>query len=977
MLRTKKSLRLKGNQPQLLNKPEIWVVESGSLALFAVTLEAGVPSGVRHYLMSVGSNAAVFGITPSLGEKQLGVLAVAIEETTLQIILQEDFALAEAEAIALLEGWVRQLGNALSAAMAGVEMPVKSIAITSNITREDVGEAPVPEKHSPQQYLEMDSGTEGHFAPNKDAVAWVQLQRGRASFMGFEELILSPESGLLPLSASMWLEPVGNVDLSTVNTSSLHPSCLLQGIAQLHELCLRLFDSLVQKEAIAEQQRFQERERINRQATATALEELVSVLQPQADELLQEGTDLLIAAGAVGRALGITIRPPAKSENLNRVKNPLEAIARASQLRIRRVMLSDRWWQKDCGSLLAYTGEDNRPVALLPVPAGRYEIFDPKSRTHTTVDAHSDVATAAYMFYRPLPDKALKAWDLLQFALSGRARDLITILLTGVVASLLGMLTPLATGFLIDTAIPDANRGILWQIGLVLLAAALGSATFRFVQGFASLRLQTFSDNSTQAAVWDRLLNLKVSFFRSYSTGDLKSRVSAINQIRSKLSGSILQTLFTSFFSLLTLGLLFYFSWQLALVAVAVAGMTVVVTTVLGIAILRQFRPLLELEGEIFGLMVQLVNGVSKLRLADAEERAFAAWAKKYSQQLKLTLKSQVIEDSLKVFNTVMPTVTAVLLFGVAAQMRLQGQPGTGFSTGSFLAFYVAFGIFIGGATDLSNTVTEVLEIVTLWKRAKPILEAQPELDLSKTDPGRLSGRVSLDHVTFRYRQDGPLNLDDVCIYAEPGEFVALVGPSGSGKSTLLRLLLGFETPETGAVKYDGQDLSGLDISAVRRQLGVVLQNGRINTASIFQNISGGAQVTIDEAWEAASLAGFADDVTAMPMGMHTVISEGGTNLSGGQRQRLLIARALILKPRILLFDEATSALDNRTQAIVSASLEQLQVTRVVIAHRLSTIRHADRIYVVEAGRVVQQGGFEELAEQEGLFVQLMARQMA
>ncbi len=965
MLKTKKSLILKGNQPQLLNNPEIWVVESGSLALFAVTLKAGVPSGVRHYLLSVSPKAAVFGITPTLGE-QLGVLAVAIEETTLQVIPQEDLALVEAEAIILIEGWVRQLGNALSAAMAGV---------TSNITIEDFGAAL---EKSPQRYLEMDSGTKSHFAPHKDTIAWVQLQRGRASFMGFEELILSPESGLLPLSAGMWLEPVGNVDLSTVNTSSLHSSCVLQGIAQLHELCLHLFDSLVQREAIAEQQRFQERERINRQATATALGELVSVLQPQADEFLQEGTDLLIAAGAVGRALGITIRPPAKSENLDRVKNPLEAIARASQLRLRRVMLSDRWWQKDCGPLLAYSGEDNQPVALLPSPAGRYEIFDPKSRTHTAVDSRSadPLATVAYMFYRPLPDKALKAWDLLRFALSGRAKDLITVLLTGVAVSLLGMLTPLATGFLIDTAIPDANRGILWQIGLVLLAAALGSATFKFVQGYASLRLQTFSDNFTQAAVWDRLLNLKVSFFRSYSTGDLKSRVSAINQIRSKLSGSVLQTLFTSFFSLLTLGLLFYFSWPLALVAVAVAGVTIAVTTVLGIAILRQFRPLLELEGEIFGLMVQLINGVSKLRLAAAEERAFAAWAKKYRQQLKLTLKSQVIEDSLKVFNTVMPTVTAVLLFWVAAQMRLQGQPGTGFSTGSFLAFYVAFGIFIGGATDLSNTVTEVLEIVTLWKRAKPILEAQPELDLSKTDPGRLSGRVSLDHVTFRYREDGPLNLDDVCLYAEPGEFVALVGPSGSGKSTLLRLLLGFETPETGAVKYDGQDLAGLDISAVRRQLGVVLQNGRINTASIFQNISGGAQVTIDEAWEAASLAGFADDVSAMPMGMHTVISEGGTNLSGGQRQRLLIARALILKPRILLFDEATSALDNRTQAIVSASLEQLQVTRVVIAHRLSTIRHADRIYVVEAGRVVQQGSFEELA-QGGLFVQLMARQMA
>ncbi|MEO0688422.1 MAG: ATP-binding cassette domain-containing protein, partial [Cyanobacteria bacterium J06649_11] len=279
--------------------------------------------------------------------------------------------------------------------------------------------------------------------------------------------------------------------------------------------------------------------------------------------------------------------------------------------------------------------------------------------------------------------------------------------------------------------------------------------------------------------------------------------------------------------------------------------------------------------------------------------------------------------------------------------------------------------------TQLSNTVISVLEVVILWERAQPILRATPEIDLNKADPGKLTGKIEIEHVSFRYREDGPLILDDVTIKVKPGEFIAFVGPSGSGKSTTIRLLLGFDTPEVGTIYYDGQDLSGLDISAIRRQMGVVLQNGRINAGSIFENISGGALVTIDEAWEAAAMAGFAEDVESMPMGMHTVISEGGTNLSGGQRQRLLIARSLVLKPKILIFDEATSALDNRTQAIVSESLEQLSVTRIVIAHRLSTIRNADRIYVIEAGRVVQQGSFDQLTKQEGLFASLMARQMA
>ncbi|MEM6838403.1 MAG: ATP-binding cassette domain-containing protein, partial [Cyanobacteria bacterium P01_C01_bin.120] len=218
--------------------------------------------------------------------------------------------------------------------------------------------------------------------------------------------------------------------------------------------------------------------------------------------------------------------------------------------------------------------------------------------------------------------------------------------------------------------------------------------------------------------------------------------------------------------------------------------------------------------------------------------------------------------------------------------------------------------------------------------------------------------------------------LDELSFAAQPGEFIALVGPSGSGKSTAMRLLLGFDTPEKGNVYYDGQDLSGLDVVAVRRQFGVVLQTSRLSAGSIFENLAGGALISLEDAWDAAEKAGLADDLRAMPMQMHTVVSEGGTNLSGGQRQRLLIARALAVKPKIMLMDEATSALDNRTQKIVTDSLDRLNVTRVVIAHRLSTIRNADRIYVVEAGRLIQQGSFDELATAGGLFGQLIKRQM-
>ncbi|AFY78879.1 ABC-type bacteriocin/lantibiotic exporter with N-terminal double-glycine peptidase domain [Pleurocapsa sp. PCC 7327] len=360
--------------------------------------------------------------------------------------------------------------------------------------------------------------------------------------------------------------------------------------------------------------------------------------------------------------------------------------------------------------------------------------------------------------------------------------------------------------------------------------------------------------------------------------------------------------------------------------------------------------------------------------MAGAEERAFAAWSKNYSRQIKLKLSTQFVEDTVTLFNAVMPTLTSGVLFWFAIQLLAKAQTvgEAGFSVGTFLAFDTAFNTFIKGATDVSNTIIDALQVVPQWERAQPILKTIPEVELSKADPGKLIGRIALEYVSFRYREDAPLILEDVSIHAEPGEFIALVGGSGSGKSIIFRLLLEFETPEDGSIYYDGQDLSGLDVSAVRRQLGVVLQTGKIMSGSIFDNLAGGAQITLDEAWEAARMSGFADDIAAMPMGMHTVISEGGGNLSGGQRQRLSIAKALVLKPRILLFDEATSALDNRTQAIISENLDKLQVTRIVIAHRLSTIRNAHRIYVLQAGRIEQQGSFEALASQEGLFADLM-----
>lgn len=968
---------IQGNEPLILtDRSRFWRVLSGQVAIFAIPLRNGELVGDRRYLFTVSEGDAIFNGDEPDGAG-LGLVAIALEPAEIEAVpLSEtdETHCPTADLRGLIDGWIDQFGE-----IDGVS-PVPASAM-------------VPDIH----YLSLTTGQHCQTRPGQ--VMWIRMQQGTASWLGESDFPLVPELGCFPIGRRTFLTAQDHIEFFARDTSEVKSRVILvRGIAQFHRYFLALLERIeadVQKAAL---DRFHQRQALNQAVTQQVVTTLAGVLEQR--ERYESDSPLLIAAGAVGRYLGVAIRPPAASENPVRTKEPLEAIARASQLRLRRVLLRGNWWHQDNGPLMAYTRMDRQPVALLPDGPQRYTLFNPiaaglvnrsrgfkdngrpteiapgQGRQPLTAELARTLDPVAFMFYRPLPTGELTVWKLLQFTFRGQERDWSIILIMGIAATVMGMLVPQATAALVDTVIPYGDRLLLVQIGLGLLAAAFGAASFQLAQAIATLRIESASDVGLQAAVWDRLLTLRTSFYRDYATGDLNSRVSSINVIRRKLSGTALQGLFAGAFSLLNLLLLLYYSPPLAGVALIVAVLVMVVTVSSGVVLLQKYRPLLEIQGKLYGLVVQLINGVSKLRIAGAEERAFAAWGDRYGQQLRLTLSTQQLEDVVDIFNTVLPIMTTLLLFWLAS-VFIGGSDSTQLSTGSFIAFTVAYGTFISGATSLSNTIVSLLDVVPLWQRAQPILKATPEVDLNKADPGQISGTITVDRASFRYRDDGPLILDNVSLETKPGEFIALVGPSGSGKSTVMRLLLGFDMPQSGAVYYDGQDLAGLDVGALRRQFGVVLQTSRLSAGSIFENIAGGALISLEDAWAAAEMAGFADDLKAMPMQMHTVVSEGGTNLSGGQRQRLLIARALAVKPKIMLMDEATSALDNKTQAVVTESLDRLKVTRIVIAHRLSTIRNADRIYVLEAGRVVQSGSFDELAQQPGLFAQLIKRQMA
>ncbi|MBK6659469.1 MAG: NHLP bacteriocin export ABC transporter permease/ATPase subunit [Proteobacteria bacterium] len=748
---------------------------------------------------------------------------------------------------------------------------------------------------------------------------------------------------------------------------------------------LALFNSLLQQrlrqfeseDLDAERQRLEEAERRESQAMQGAFQGLSNVLEQHTAEPAFDD-ELLSVATAVGAQLGVTIRAPGRSEDPRHSSDPVEAIARASRVRHRQVLLAGRWWENDCGPLIAYRAKDHRPLALLRHAWRGYSIFDPAlgRRERLTAERALTLEPKAVMLYPRLPETATSPWSIPRFAMRGRGADLVAMLGLALLVTLLGMLVPQATAVLMDSAIPDANRGLIAELGLAMAMAALGAMMFTLSQGLIGVRIGMSTDGVSQAAVWDRLLSLRMRVFREYSTGDLFERAMSVSQVSRAINGQVMRSILLATTSLMNLVLMYIYSPPLATGALLLGVVVMLVTLVAGFFARKYHRRLLALEGPFFGFVVELVNAVSKIRVASAQRRSFARWAGRYAEQLRLRLKAQAIEDGVSVFNNVVPLMSAVVMYWSGVSL-LDGQDGAKLSVGLFLAFYAAMGIFLNGATTLSNMVLDLMDTMVAANRVRPLLSAPVEAGERLHDPGRLTGMVEFRDVHFRYSAATPPVLHGVNFKIMPEEFVAFVGPSGSGKSTLFRLLLGFEDVNEGAVLFDGQDLAGLNAVMVRRQLGVVMQTARINAGSIFENIAVGAPLSVAEAWEAAEDAGFADDVRGMPMEMHTVVSEGGTNLSGGQRQRLLIARALARNPRVLLFDEATSALDNRTQAIVSSALERRKVTRLVIAHRLSTVRHADRIFVLSRGRIVESGTFDELVAGAGVFATMMARQIA
>ncbi|MFZ5642328.1 MAG: NHLP bacteriocin export ABC transporter permease/ATPase subunit [Bacillota bacterium] len=942
------------NTSFLLDNPEnIWLVCEGGVSVFSVPVAGGEAVGQRVHLFDVEAGQAMFGLGPCDGQK-LGLLAVCNPDTRILRMEKSRFGeIAKSRGElpgALLESWVAGLSAGICR-----DMP--------------------PKKYEILRAGQEVTVWEECFLKPEEKVLWVKSKAGVLQFLANPHLPALEEEVFFPVADSVWVFAQANSKLYVADTAGfLKEDDPWAALRHFHHLALELIRWRRDRNEAEERRRLVNKEIKDREFVQKAVNQLTSVTKARREEFPHDSDEdpLLQACRRVGEGMGIAVAAPPRRGGGS--GHSLEDIARASHIRVRRVILKGDWWSRDNGPFLAYMEEDGRPVALVPARECCYEVYDPLHKTKYPLNNGLawSLKPFAYVFYRPFPARALSVMDLLTLGLSGRSRkDMAMIILLGIAGGILGMLTPVVTGILFDSVIPSAERGHLFQITAFLLAGAVAGAGFQISQSIAMLRLEGKIDSGLQSAIWDRLLNMPAPFFRRFSTGDLASRANSISSIIRILSGSGTIIILYGIFSFFNLGLLFFYDAGLARVASGLVILYMAVFLVLGYLGVRYSRKQLEIEGKISGLILQVLGGIAKFRVAGAENRAFYLWSKAFSEQRKFTYQSRTTSNYFEVFNAVYPLIVSIAIFsimGLASESRM--------STGQFLAFIAAFSGFLGAMAGLTSTIISSLSIVPLYERLKPILETPPEVNEVREDPGSLTGEIEISRLFFRYHAGGPMVLQDISLHIRPGEFVAVVGPSGSGKSTLLRLLLGFETPESGAVYYNGEDLAVLDVQSVRRQLGVVLQNSRLLPGSIFSNIVGSLPLTMDDAWEAAAMAGLAEDIQQMPMGMHTVITEGSSTLSGGQRQRLLIARAIVNNPRIIFFDEATSALDNRTQAVVSQSLEGLNATRVVIAHRLSTIINADCIYVMDQGKIVQRGTYNELINQEGVFAQLAKRQL-
>ena len=933
-------------------------VERGHLDVFVVARRGDRIIGRRRFVARVRPGEMAFGVAPleipGRDGHSLGLMATPSQGAVL--IAGDRAGVGSTDFDAATTDWVDRWISQLSAFLAR-DLPLPRDALRLE------ADPDIPYKAGSicsAQHLD---------------VVWVSADAPMA-LIGRDDVIYTEGEPLLPLTEQTWLELAGDGRISAVYTpTALLRELLWPAFDHFGARVLELAHLAERGRAAALRMRRRESFEVREALMARAVDDFREILGDADPDAGQTGqTPLQQAAHLVARATGAILDTSGAAPEGEGAELAIDRIATRSGMRARRVRLRPGWWRRDGPSMVGF-GEGERPLALLADGRGRYRVTDPSTGGSSSVNATTarGIASDAFVLYAPLPRRRKRLADMLGFAMHGRAADVRAVVGMGVLAGLAALVAPILTGQILVHIIPRGDTS-LWAVTLgALLTVTLGSAVFEVVRGIATIRIESRMDERLQAAIWSHLLSVPALFFRRFTAGDLALRADGVASVRQTLTSAATQAAMGAIFSVFSLALLFYYSGVLALLVTAMLLLLGGANWVFALFQLRHDRVMFRVQGEVGGVMLQVIRSLAKLRVANAESFLLSRWARLYSRQKRESLSARYWSVAQEVLATVFQPLSYIIIF--AAVTRSLSAEGTSFDLVAFLSFNAAFGQLSAGIGSMISATTTVVRTIPIIERMRPILDADPE-SVGGLDPGDLKGDVEFDNVSFRYEPDARNAVSGISFRARQGEYVAFVGPSGCGKSTLYRLLLGFEKPDSGAIFLDGHSLSSLDLVQTRRNLGVVLQNGQVVPGTIFHNIAGMLPLSLDEAWEAARAAALNDDIRAMPMGMNTILTEGGNTLSVGQRQRLLIARAVARKPRILLLDEATSALDNVAQAKVQRSLKKLGMTRLVIAHRLTSIQDAERIHVLDQGRIVESGTYRHLMQADGLFADLARRQL-
>ena len=953
-----------GNLPLELDDTQfVWFIETGAVDVFFVERQDGRDLSALQHVMRIGEGSLLPGVAPQVEETTFSLTAKGLHGAVLRQLPIDGLAgVNKAELAALADEWILAISNALSSDALHRTRPDAFVETGTSFRAE-----------------------RGTFSV-RQGVAWVRMSESSQDsclFMGLIDLAADlagdgTSDTAIPLTPSSWLTFMQPTQISVEGSDAFaETGTLLESLAILHDAVFSQV-RITRRLVTVDQVNIERASSTGRRSSEENARRRLFGLLGGTEHADADGhsSELDQAMQVIGRHEGIDFRWPARTDFPDFVPG-IRDVLDVSGGRGRRVRLDRnvRWWIGDSGTMLAYRADDGRPVALLPSAFGGYRMVDPaKGRTmKVTAELARSLNSDAWLFYRPLEPTAVRLRDLLGVTGRGIGAGLAQFTAAGLLGGLITLLPAVAIGFIVARVIPAGDVGLLYATVAALVAGAVIRALLHIYQGMALMRLEGRTSSRIEAAFWDRLLRLPSGFLRRFPTGDRAMRGMTFQRIRNAIQGVVANDVLSIVFLLPALLVIFFHNAALAGVAAAFGLLSLLATVVLGLRQISPYERAARSFQRLTGRLFQLINGIAKLRVDGAEGSAFAAWAGDFREQQLAELEIGAWESHLRAFCTALPLLAGAVLLLTATLLGPESL-----AVGDFLVIYIAFMVFTTGVIRFGASLGAVVAIVPELSRIKPFLAESPETSSGGETVGDLGGDVAFDRVSFRYDAEGPLILDNVSIQARPGEFVAIAGESGAGKSTLFRIALGLNAPTSGMVYYDGRDLRQLNITQLRRGIGAVPQEVHLHPQDLWDNIVGEHEdVEADRVWNATWLASVSEEIAAMPMGLLTCVGDTGNVTSGGENQRIAIARIMMRNPRILMLDEATNWLDNESQGRIMDNLAQMTSTRIVIAHRLSTLRKADRIHVLQAGRIVQEGTYAELTSVDGVFLDLVRRQEA